>query len=346
MVKTKYMQKEKEEFTKNKINSITLGEYLVKLRTKNRISIESLSNYTKIQEKYLIALENGNYDKLPTDVYIKGYLREYEIFFNLEENTLVKVFEKEYKIYNNINKRDNNQNSQKLFSVKKEKKIVITPKIFIILSIIVVFFGIIGYLYYGINKFISAPWITIKNPQSNLETNKKTITINGFTQPEATLEIGGKKVFVNNDGSFNEKIYLIPGENLINIKSKNSTGKVLEKNIKIFCSAESQEMQNKNSKIEQKTNSIIILRTKKNNTIVKLNIDNSETKEVVMDTNSQYKFEFKEKIQISTKSAKSIVYILNNEKEKLLSEEKNEIESITFTNKLNKGLNFEQKDDK
>ena len=61
----------KEESSKN------ISEYLKQLREKKGISIEEASNTLKISHEYIKAFEDGNFDSLPLDTYIKIFLRAY-----------------------------------------------------------------------------------------------------------------------------------------------------------------------------------------------------------------------------------------------------------------------------
>jgi len=94
-------------FTKKRVGTLTLGEKLRKLRSDRRMSLNEVSRVTKIQIVYLERLEEGMYDKLPADVYVKGFLRSYAEFLGVDEEILVKLYEKEKGIKKNLEKRKN-----------------------------------------------------------------------------------------------------------------------------------------------------------------------------------------------------------------------------------------------
>jgi transcriptional regulator with XRE-family HTH domain len=71
-------------FTKKKVNSLTLGEQLKKLRAEGRVSLHEVSRETKIPVKYLVMIEEGDYKNLPPDVYVKGFLRSYAEFLGVD----------------------------------------------------------------------------------------------------------------------------------------------------------------------------------------------------------------------------------------------------------------------
>ena len=72
-------------FTTKKIESLTLGERLKKMRNDRRLGTNDVAKMIKVQVKYLQYLEDGEYAKLPADVYVKGFLRSLSIFFGVSE---------------------------------------------------------------------------------------------------------------------------------------------------------------------------------------------------------------------------------------------------------------------
>ncbi len=52
------------------------GSSLRRIREARRISLEDLSDYTRISRTYLHALEEENYNRLPAVVYVRGFLQQ------------------------------------------------------------------------------------------------------------------------------------------------------------------------------------------------------------------------------------------------------------------------------
>ncbi len=63
------------------------GSYLKHERKSKGVSLEEISESTKIHIRFLKALENNSFDELPGEVFIKGYIRSYAniIGFDVEE---------------------------------------------------------------------------------------------------------------------------------------------------------------------------------------------------------------------------------------------------------------------
>ncbi|MCH3951083.1 MAG: DUF4115 domain-containing protein [Acidaminococcus sp.] len=72
-----------------------VGEYLQKLRVEKNVSLEEVAEKTGIRVQYLQALENGDYNKIPGDVFIKGFIRNYGNYLGVDGNGLVDAYIKE-----------------------------------------------------------------------------------------------------------------------------------------------------------------------------------------------------------------------------------------------------------
>src|SRR5438132_12783983 len=72
-----------------------LGEMLRTQRAKKNITLEQAAADTRIREKFLKALEDGDYQSLPGAVYTKGFLRNYAQYLDLSTEELVVLFHEE-----------------------------------------------------------------------------------------------------------------------------------------------------------------------------------------------------------------------------------------------------------
>ncbi len=70
-----------------------IGEKLEEARKRKGISIREAADATKIRGEYLMAMENNSMDiNLPT-IYIRGFLKNYARFLNLDENKILTDFD-------------------------------------------------------------------------------------------------------------------------------------------------------------------------------------------------------------------------------------------------------------
>jgi cytoskeletal protein RodZ len=70
-----------------------LGSLLREAREAKGLTLAEVQDEIRINKKYLEALENGQYETLPTQVHVKGYLRNYARFLNLDPTPLIDRYE-------------------------------------------------------------------------------------------------------------------------------------------------------------------------------------------------------------------------------------------------------------
>ena len=71
------------------------GDILRRERERQKLTIQDIEQGTSIRAVYIEALEKGDYDKLPGEVYAKGFVKNYANFLNLDAEKLSKEFTSE-----------------------------------------------------------------------------------------------------------------------------------------------------------------------------------------------------------------------------------------------------------
>lgn len=72
-----------------------LGQLLRQAREDQRISLEALEQETRIRQKYILALEEGRYDELPTPGHIHGFMRNYALCLGLDMQEVEELYAKD-----------------------------------------------------------------------------------------------------------------------------------------------------------------------------------------------------------------------------------------------------------
>jgi cytoskeletal protein RodZ len=70
----------------------TLGAYLITAREALGIDLHEAAQRTRISLQYLDALENENFTKLPGEVFVRGFLKNYARFLNVPEAEVMKLY--------------------------------------------------------------------------------------------------------------------------------------------------------------------------------------------------------------------------------------------------------------
>ncbi len=71
----------------------TLGQYLRSARETRGIDLRDAAQHTRIGITYLKALEEENFSRLPGEVFVKGFLKNYGKFLRLDESEVMKKYE-------------------------------------------------------------------------------------------------------------------------------------------------------------------------------------------------------------------------------------------------------------
>lgn len=206
-------------FTRKKVESLTLGEKLKKLRGDFRMSLSEVSKATRIQVKYLEYLEGGQYEQLPADVYVRGFLRSYARYLNIDEQAFIKLYEREQNIRTNLG----HDVTKKTFNVKSLdiSSFVITPRALMIALIFLVVGGAFLYLYREFQAFAGVPRLVILTPINGETLETSEVRVAGKTDKGARVSINNQPVFVGSDGDFSDTLILQPGLNTVTVLSIN-----------------------------------------------------------------------------------------------------------------------------
>src|SRR5437773_10880777 len=71
----------------------SVGEYFKQVREAKGLTLEEVASKTRIHPEFLRALEEGNFSKLPDQVFAKGFVRSYARSLGLDEEDAMHRFE-------------------------------------------------------------------------------------------------------------------------------------------------------------------------------------------------------------------------------------------------------------
>ena len=92
---------------------ISVGEILASARKKKRLRYKKLSSELNIDEIYLIALEECNFDLIPGgEAYVKGFLRSYAKKLDLNPDDVIDKY---------LNSKEGSLNDKKIISKRSNK---------------------------------------------------------------------------------------------------------------------------------------------------------------------------------------------------------------------------------
>lgn len=72
-----------------------LGDLLRETREQKNLSLEDIEKGTNIRKLYIKAIEDGDYNKLPGEVFLKGFIKTYGKFLGLDGKELIEQYKAE-----------------------------------------------------------------------------------------------------------------------------------------------------------------------------------------------------------------------------------------------------------
>ncbi|MBW8348939.1 DUF4115 domain-containing protein [Bacillus sp. IITD106] len=129
-----------------------LGSRLRLAREEKSITLDQLQNVTRIQKRYLVAIEEGNYDILPGKFYARAFIKQYAEAVGLEPDLLFEEYKSEIPIAydDNLPEQLSRTQSRRSVSPSSSKVMEMFPKIitaiFVLAILVLIWFLVIKYL--------------------------------------------------------------------------------------------------------------------------------------------------------------------------------------------------------
>jgi len=198
----------------------TVGELLKKERLNKKLTLGEVEESIRIRKKYLLAIEENDWQKLPSLAYIKGFITNYSRFLNLNPQESLAVFRRQYKYEEKEEVLPGGMSSP-----LNEPVFRLTPQSFLV--ILISFFVIIFFinLFFQYKAIISPPKLSVERPSEGEVLNSQTLEVKGKTDSDAVIEINKKKITIDENGEFSTTFTLQPGINTVIIEAISKHGK-------------------------------------------------------------------------------------------------------------------------
>lgn len=198
---------------------IKIGQRLKEIRLQKELTIEDISAKTKIRPKFITALENGDYEKLPSAAYAQGFLRNYARFLGIAEKEALALFRREF---------DEDQAYRVLphsFSKDKEVSFSKFRSRQTIIIVVFIFLALLGYIVFQYRQAIVNPSLLVSLPRESMTILSSGVVVSGKTDPDVTVFVDNYPVSVDSIGNFRKTITVFPGKTTIIIKAVNRFGR-------------------------------------------------------------------------------------------------------------------------
>lgn len=198
----------------------TIGELLATERAKRGMTIAQVADATKIQPTFLAALEQNQFEKLPSSTFVKGFIKSLADFFAQDPQPLLATLRRDFKesAQGKLVPRD-------FIRPVLKKQQLWTPMTMTFLFLGVIFLTLITYVGVQWYSFQKPPMLDVTTPKEDEVVSQK-VKVEGKTLPDAIVSVNAQPVSLYPDGRFESEV-LLPkeGTHIITIEAADRRGK-------------------------------------------------------------------------------------------------------------------------
>lgn len=193
----------------------TLGERLRLLRRTQAVTMDILVEATRIQRRYLEALEWGRYHELPDPLYTRNFIRAYARYLGADEAYFLELFANEVA-------RSDLLDPHRLPRTRARRLLFFSlPQVVTAFVIGCVFFLGVGWLGSRIYVVFQPPQILVDSPSLESVTTIPYVIVSGSAEDtNVSIRVQDKNIPLTPEGTFSLEVPLEVGPNIITISGR------------------------------------------------------------------------------------------------------------------------------
>jgi len=203
-----------------------ISDILKEERETKGYSHQDIEKAIKIKVEFIKAIEEGNFDTLPSETYAFGFVKNYADFLGLPKNKIGILLRREF----GEEKHDILPNFRKEPYKLKANSFLTSKNIFIVS----IFLVIIGFIFFQYSSLFFGPPLKILNPKEREVIQNNVVNILGKTEPYSAVFIDEEQVSVGIDGVFKKSTYVFPGNKEITVSAKSRFGKETKTSVNVI----------------------------------------------------------------------------------------------------------------
>lgn len=297
------------QFKKRELASdVPLGKQLKAVRRTAGLSLDSVSQATKIRKQFIKALEDGNYDELPADVYARGFMENYAKFLGFPTDELLLQYKRERGV--------TGRGKPELRIPKRRSyrpQLAINPRTLWISFGVLSFLLAVGYIISQVSGFAAAAKLEVTKPAPNANITSETVDVEGITDSGAQLSINNQPVPTDPNGGFHEQVRLLSGTNTLRIAAKNKTGREKVVTRTVVAQIPGQTAAGSPSLAPVPAGFLLTVKIGPNSAYLMVNADGKTAFQGVLTPNTEQTFSVLSRLLLTTSNAGSTRVLVNGQ---------------------------------
>lgn len=191
----------------------TLGEEIRTLRKATGLTLSEMETRTKIRRSFLDAFEAERFSDLPDTLYAKNYLRTYLRALGVADTDyFLKRWEESRGTCDFVDA------SRLPRQRVRAGAFIVASRFLKIAGLAVLLLAITAYIGSEVRSITSPPPLMVMGPTDGLATPDANMLVAGKTDPGTSIKVNGETVLLNSDGSFETRVTLERGLNVITVE--------------------------------------------------------------------------------------------------------------------------------
>lgn len=216
----------------------TIGKLLEEKRKSKKLSFVEISEIIKINPEYLEALESADYVKFPSEVYIKGFLKNYARFLGIDPEHALALYRREQEkahIPPKIKVSDKIRSGRVDLSLSRNRIITLIATFLTLLTIFYVGSYVID-IFQNPRLELQKPIELSANETGEYLSESENIVIEGVSEIGNKLTINGQEYRVNSFEQFTVDLKLQEGTNTFQLTAENQLKRKSEISLNVLYS--------------------------------------------------------------------------------------------------------------
>lgn len=113
-----------------------IGQLLKEARETKQLTLDDIQEMTKIQKRYLKAIENNDFDSLPGRFYARAFIKEYAIVVDLDDEALLQQFDGHKEVEEEAAPQSTVRRTRRSRTPKKSAILSYLPTVIVVILII------------------------------------------------------------------------------------------------------------------------------------------------------------------------------------------------------------------
>lgn len=215
-------------FQEKIIDDKGIGEKLRESREAMNLSLKDVEKATRVASKYILALEEHQFSKLPEAIYAKNFVRALSRHYGLDPDSMTDALAREMVAVMGVNASNNS-----LIERLQAKNLIATPAVIKMGLLGVACLAFVSYFAFSVHSILRPPKLIVHSPLDSQVFGVRQVVLEGETDPEVELTVNQEAVLIEVDGSFKEILNLPEGVSILRIAAKKRHSKAREVYIKV-----------------------------------------------------------------------------------------------------------------